>query len=138
MARDLDKIYATALAAGSDEQPRATGVRYNTRSRRIDVELSNGMALSVPARHIEGLQKATAAQLKQARIRGRGTALRWDELDADVSVAGLFRGVLGSKAWMAELGRAGGKATSARKAQAARANGQKGGRPRKRQADAEE
>ncbi len=40
-------------------------------------------------------------------------------------------GRLGSKRWMSELGRKGGRATSAAKSEAARINGQKGGRPRK-------
>jgi hypothetical protein len=135
MAQDFDSAYDDAVATGAAVQPRATEVRFNPRTRRLDIEMKNGMAVSVPARQIEGLQDATASQLKEARIRGHGTVLRWDALDADVSVAALFQGVLGSKAWMAELGRAGGRATSPRKAKAARANGKKGGRPRKSPAD---
>jgi hypothetical protein len=130
MDRDFDKRYSAAIARGASEQPRAVGLKYNTRTRRIDVELANGIAISVPASHLEGLEHATAAQLRQGRVRGRGSALRWDSIDADIYVPALFQGVLGTQRWMAELGRAGGRATSARKARAARANGRKGGRPR--------
>jgi len=134
MAQDFDNVFDDAVSTGAALQPRATEARYNQRTRRIDLEMSNGMALSVPARQIEGLHDATTTQLKDVSIRGRGTALRWDAIDADVSVAALFRGVLGSRAWMAELGRAGGRAKSQLKAKAARANGKKGGRPRKKSA----
>jgi hypothetical protein len=60
----------------------------------------------------------------------RGAALHWENLDQDFSVAGLLAGIFGTKAWMAELGRQGGSITSEAKRAAARANGQKGGRPR--------
>jgi len=43
-----------------------------------------------------------------------------------------MQGVFGSKKWMAaELGAAGGKASTAAKVAAARENGRKGGRPRR-------
>ena len=41
------------------------------------------------------------------------------------------RALFGTKAWMSELARRGGRITSPAKAAAARANGAKGGRPRK-------
>jgi hypothetical protein len=59
-----------------------------------------------------------------------GTALRWPDLDVVLYIPALMKGVFGTKKWMSELGRAGGKATSAAKAQAARENGAKGGRPK--------
>jgi hypothetical protein len=47
-------------------------------------------------------------------------------------VPALLQGVFGSKSWMARhLGSAGGRARSDAKAEAARTNGRKGGRPRK-------
>lgn len=131
MDRDSDSTYVAGLDGGAMAQPRAVGVRYDPRTRRITVELINGLAISVPASLLQGLATATTAQLRTGRVRGRGTALRWDTLDADIYVPALFRGVVGTRHWMAELGRAGGRTTSARKARAARANGKKGGRPRK-------
>jgi hypothetical protein len=42
-------------------------------------------------------------------------ALHWEELDADLSVAGLASGAFGSKVWMSELARYAGSRTSVRK-----------------------
>jgi len=60
--------------------------------------------------------------------------LHWEHLDADLSVPRLVMGIFGSGAWMRELGRKGGSASSAAKRKAARANGRKGGRPAKQAA----
>jgi DNA invertase Pin-like site-specific DNA recombinase len=54
--------------------------------------------------------------------------LHWEELDTDLSVAGLLAGLFGTRA---HLARQAGSATSPAKAAAARANGAKGGRPRR-------
>lgn len=57
--------------------------------------------------------------------------MHWESLDADFNILGLIQGVFGTKSWMAELGRKGGKISSVAKSQAARENGKKGGRPKK-------
>jgi hypothetical protein len=51
-------------------------------------------------------------------------------LDLDLSVPGLVCSVFPGTAWLAELGRRGGRRTSAAKTLAARRNEHKGGRPR--------
>jgi hypothetical protein len=54
------------------------------------------------------------------------------KLDAHLYLPALMQGIFGTKAWMAaQLGASGGRARSAAKAAAARANGKRGGRPRK-------
>ncbi|MFM9967386.1 MAG: DUF2442 domain-containing protein, partial [Burkholderiales bacterium] len=52
-------------------------------------------------------------------------------LDVDLYVPSLLRGVLGTREWMAEIGKMGGGATSAAKAKASAENGKLGGRPKK-------
>jgi hypothetical protein len=53
-------------------------------------------------------------------------------LDADLYVPELLDGLFGSRRWIAaQNGRTGGKAQSEAKAQAARSNGARGGRPKK-------
>ncbi|HEX9939730.1 MAG TPA: DUF2442 domain-containing protein [Longimicrobium sp.] len=112
-------------------EPRAKSARYDRRTARIVIELTNGCLFAFPAEYGQGLRGATPAQLAKVEVAPGGYGLLWDELDAALSVPGLVAGVFGSKAWMRELGRAGGKIQSEAKARASRENGKKGGRPRK-------
>jgi hypothetical protein len=81
----------------------------------------------------EGLEGASIEDLALIEISPSGLGLHWPRLDADLFVPALLEGVFGSQAWMArEMGARGGRARSAAKSQAARANGLKGGRPRKK------
>ncbi|MEA3126380.1 MAG: hypothetical protein QOD67_3399, partial [Caballeronia sp.] len=68
-----------------------------------------------------------------------GTGLYFPIVDADILVAPLLAGVLGSRSFMARrLGKQGGASRSESKAAAARANGARGGRPRKIKVESEE
>jgi hypothetical protein len=75
--------------------------------------------------------KTGAWDVSEEELEQRGASLHWAPLGVDFSLAGLLAGVLGTRAWMAELGRRGGSVRSDAKAAAARANGRKGGRPEK-------
>jgi hypothetical protein len=78
------------------------------------------------------LEAAQAADLADARISPSGLGVHFPMLDADLYVPALLEGFLGSRRWMAaQNGRAGGKASSEAKSVAARANGLRGGRPKK-------
>jgi hypothetical protein len=112
-------------------EPRATSARYDARTGRIEIELSDGCLFAFPAREAQGLEGATARQLARVEVIGDGYALHWEELDVDYTVPGLLAGRLGSRLWMREHARRAGSVTSEAKARAARANGAKGGRPRK-------
>jgi hypothetical protein len=81
-----------------------------------------------PPRLAQGLESATEAQLGQIEILGAGYGLHWEALDVDLTIPGLMAGLFGTRAYMAQQA---GRATSPAKAAAARANGAKGGRPRR-------
>jgi hypothetical protein len=114
-------------------EPRAIAARYDAASGRIVVDLANGCTFAFPARALQGLSAATDDELAQVEVLGTGYGLHWEQLDADFTVPGLLMGVFGTRSWMArEQARRAGQATSKAKAAAARRNGAKGGRPRRK------
>ena len=110
----------------------AVSAEYDAPQNRLVVGLSNGVVIMVPVHLLEELAEAGADDLAEIEISPAGLGLHWPRLDADVYVPALMQGVFGTRRWMAALlGAAGGKASTKAKAAAARANGAKGGRPRK-------
>lgn len=109
-------------------KPRAASARYDAKTGRIVVDLTNGATFAFPPELVQGLCDAPPEQLAEIEISPGGYGLHWPQLDEDYSVPGLVNGVFGTAKWMASIA---GRTTSAAKAAAARANGAKGGRPRK-------
>ena len=106
--------------------------RYHPDVRRVVVELVNGCTYAFPVALVQDLQAAGDADLAEVCVDGLGFNLHWPRLDADLYVPALVAGVFGTRAWMMrDLARRAGQATSPAKAAAARANGAKGGRPRR-------
>ncbi|HLB97843.1 MAG TPA: DUF2442 domain-containing protein [Acetobacteraceae bacterium] len=113
--------------------PRAIAARYDRGVSRVVVTLSNGLELAFPPHMAEGLADAKPADLAVIEITPASLGLHWPKLDADLYLPTLLQGVFGSPRWMAGLlGKSGGLARTAAKVAAARENGRKGGRPRKR------
>lgn len=119
---------------------RARAARYDAVQGTVVIEMQNDVALVIPARLIEGLELATDEQRAAVVVSSSGNGLHWDDIDVQMSVPGLVRGLFGSPVWMeklnqmptaADMGRKGGAARNAAKSAAVRANGRKGGRPRK-------
>lgn len=108
--------------------PHAVRARYDRRSRRIVIELTNGSLFAFPAELAQGLAGASPEALGEIELSGGGYGLHWPSLDVDLTVPGLLAGIFGTARWMAANA---GRATSPAKAAAARRNGAKGGRPRK-------
>ena len=125
---EFDREYADAVRVENQSRRAgllATGVTFDERAHRFVLELTNGYSLGVPIATLPEVAGATVAQL-------RGIALPAEDcieiaaLDVQYSVPGLVMAMSAR-----EIGRLGGKSTSARKSKASRANGKKGGRPRK-------
>jgi hypothetical protein len=57
------------------------------------VDLADGRQLGVPLAYFPRLLRATPSQRNRYSISGGGTGLHWDELDEDISVAGLLLGI---------------------------------------------
>lgn len=136
MARDadLDTLIDDAKQRGRKRrasEPRATSARYDRARKLVVVKLENGALFGVPPRLLQGLENATAEQLGDVTVSSQGALVVWPEADVAHSVAHLLAGVFGARWWLREQAARAGRVTSKAKAAAARANGAKGGRPRK-------
>jgi Protein of unknown function (DUF2442) len=131
------RAYEAAVKRGEERkrmETRATAARYDRKEKRLVLDLNNGATLIVPVRLMQELAGAPERSLQKVELGPRGASLHWEDLDVDFGVHNLALGIFGGRSWMSELGRKGGKSTSKAKQAAARANGTKGGRPKKRAA----
>ncbi len=128
IARQLAESRRLGDREYSDERC-ASRFSYDRRAREIRLDFADGFALLFPASHIRELRGVADNKIAAGHLTELGDAIHWDDLDAHYTVSGLLAGRFGTKEWMKEIGRLGGKRTSAAKAEAARRNGAKGGRP---------
>lgn len=132
----IDQAIARAKALANE--PRVTSVAYRP-GPGLDLlilQMSDGHRCLLPREDLQGLQGATRQQLSQIEILGNGTGLHWPALDVDLYVPALLQGIYGTRKWMAGIGAKGGSATSIAKRKASRANGRKGGRPKRQESSA--
>lgn len=137
----------------------AISARYDRQSHDLILGLRGGLTLLIPVHLLQGVAGRAPELIEQVELIGRGSALHWEALDADFAIQSLAAGSFGSAKWMqsledaghldeasiarrsavaalqtptaAEMGRKGGAARTPGKSAASRANGAKGGRPRK-------
>ncbi|MCT7978625.1 DUF2442 domain-containing protein [Laspinema olomoucense] len=129
LAEELKHAENAALAA-AEKGPCAEKVSYNVEEHLITIHLTNGATFSFPPDLAQGLRGANPEQLRDVWLDADGLSVHWESLDADFSVLGLLHGIFGTRKWMSELGRQGGKISTEAKREAARKNGKKGGRPK--------
>ena len=109
-------------------EPRAASARYDVETGRILVELTNGCLFGFVPTERDLLTTATPEQLAAVEVDLGGEGLHWEEIDADISLPGVIAHRLKLAEWAPKFM---GQRTSEAKAAAARANGAKGGRPRR-------
>ena len=63
-----------------------------TKGRTIFIELTDGRIIGFPADRFRILKKATNKQLTEVEIRLNGFALRWGNLDEDITVPDIVAG----------------------------------------------
>ena len=81
---------STAAEKVIDVEPAA--IRAWAEGRTIFVELTDGRIVGFPADRFRILKSATDEQLKDVTLRLNGFALRWEELDEDLTVPGVVAG----------------------------------------------
>jgi hypothetical protein len=133
-----------------ESEPRATGAHYQAANRTVTIDLRNGCAFTFPVSRYPQLAAGTTDQLAAIEIDPDGDGLIWDALAFSLSVPGLIMEAIGGQAlwqhwgeqWQrrldheikrlrSEQARKGGLTKSPARAEAARQNGKKGGRPPK-------
>ncbi len=70
--------------------PRA--VRAWAQARMVFIELTDGRLVGFPADRFRLLAKAADEELSRVELCLNGAALRWEELDEDISVRGIVEG----------------------------------------------
>lgn len=151
----------------SVREAHAVAARYDRASGDLALALRGGARLLIATELLQGVAGKSPELIERVELWGGGSALHWEELDADLRVQDIVAGSFGTRRWMAQLeargllddasierrrqvaeltneqkqdqmqraaaamGRIGGTARTRSKVEAARANGAKGGRPRK-------
>ena len=131
---ELEQQHREAVRQGREAQanePHAKAARYDRKSKRLVIDLTNGAVFMVPIALLQDFEGASAQDIAGVIVVPGGSALRWEKLDQDFSVPALIVGVFGTKAWMRELGQPRGSAESKAKAASSRPNSAKRGRPGK-------
>lgn len=123
-----------AVAAGQRKVNAPTAVMnvaiIHDGMRRLRLQLRNGATVEIPVSKIDELRGVSSSTLEEVRINPLRDGLSWDCLDIDISAPGLIADFFGSAVTAAWGHKAAGHSSKA-KAAAARANGRKGGRPRR-------
>lgn len=81
-----------SLKDNSTSQKEQAAIAVHVKGRTIYIELIDGRLIGFPADRFKILSKATNSQLKEVKIRLNGFALRWENLDEDITVAGIVAG----------------------------------------------
>ena len=135
MADTVDDMLREATATGAalvSDGTLAHSARYDADSAELQITLTNGARVVLPADLIEGLRDAPSASRRNLEVAGIGYGLHWPDLDLDLSIPALLSDIFGTRRWLDEArARTAGRSRSPAKSAAARSNGTKGGRPRK-------
>jgi hypothetical protein len=82
----------STITVESAQATEPTAIRAWTEGRMVFVELHDGRIVGFPANRFRILAGVMDDQLAQVRLELDGYALRWDELDEDLTVPGIVAG----------------------------------------------
>ncbi len=103
-------------------------LEYSTRSDTLSMTMPTGTMVIIPRRWMEEFRELSRADMKKVRLNAVRDAIELEDLDIQISAMGLLRDAVFGGDPYARAGRV----SSPAKARAARRNGARGGRPKKK------
>ena len=82
----------TSTAAKYPITTEPTAIKAWAEGRPIFLELTDGRLIGFPSDRFKILKKASLEELKKISLRLNGFALRWEDLDEDITVPGVVAG----------------------------------------------
>ncbi len=126
--------YEAAIAAAEAQGSRGVqveAVNYDSDRDAITIQLSNVVSIEIMRSAVTEWADLPATDMQAIRLSAARDALAAGSSDVHVDIAGLLIDVIPDQLFRKAFARRGGQTTSDAKATAARANGARGGRPRK-------
>ncbi|WP_155638950.1 DUF2442 domain-containing protein [Burkholderia multivorans] len=130
----LQDDYAKALERGREalSEPHAVSARYVASARVLELVYSNGLTLRIDPKEVPALKDLPRSALVKAYVTPGGDGLLFGDTEvAAVSIPGLIARLIPIDIARRAVASARGSVRSTNKAEAARRNGAKGGRPPK-------
>ena len=125
------KSIARARKRGAEEMARSPlSASYSFREDSVCIKMPSGTSVKIPRLWIEEMRGVPKSALKQLRLDFVRQAIEVPDYDIHTSAMGLLRDAIFGDDPYARAGRV----TSPAKARAARRNGARGGRPKKKAA----
>jgi Protein of unknown function (DUF2442) len=82
----------TSIAPESTVEVEPAALRVWVEGRIVFLELVDGRIVGFPADRFRILNKASDAELQGVQLELNGSALRWEQLDEDLTVPGVVAG----------------------------------------------
>jgi hypothetical protein len=82
---------ASARGRVETEGDGARSAVYDGDGDEIQIVLNSGVSMSIPRKHIPGLENATTDRLRDVELSPMTTSISFPNLDADYSIRGLIR-----------------------------------------------
>ncbi len=105
----------------------ASAMRYRPKKDVIELDMVSGLRITIPRKLIPWFADLDRSTMRKARLMRFGDAIEIEVLDLHVGISSALLAILGF-----DHSQRGGMATTLAKIRAARLNGRKGGRPKKR------
>jgi Protein of unknown function (DUF2442) len=126
-----EAMYRAALKSAKRDEPLdVIEARYDRKLDALELTLRKGITVRFPRLQIWELADKSPDEVAEIEIQPGGDGLSFPRTDVDIYVPGLLREELGTL-FARALGRSSRGRTSPKKAASSKANGKKGGRPKK-------